>query len=162
MGFTFRLINESDVRAILNWHYEVPYDIYDPGIGDPIKIKQAYLDLQFAYHVITNQHNELDAYCCFGLDATVPGGNYKSPALDIGLSVRPDLTGQGKGDRFIESVIDFAVNNYTPEKLRVTIAEFNARARRVWGKAGFKETSAFQRKSDSLPFVILTLATPEV
>jgi RimJ/RimL family protein N-acetyltransferase len=162
MDFTFRLISEADVHSIIDWHYDAPYDIYDPGIGDLIKITQTYLDPQLAYHAITDEHEDLVACCCFGLDATVPGGIYSTPALDIGLDVRPDLTGQGRGNDFIESVIHFAVNKYKPEKLRVTIAEFNARARRVWGKAGFIETEQFQRKSDGLPFVILMRNTPIV
>lgn len=156
MGFTFHLINESDVGSIMEWHYEAPYDIYDPGHGDPEKNSQAYLDPQYAYHAITNEQKELVAYCCFGSDATVTGGNYNTPALDIGLGVKPDLTGHSHGDAFIESVIDFAIINFPDDKLRVTIANFNARAKRVWQKAGFKETSKFQRKPDGLPFVILT------
>ena len=66
------------------------------------------------------------------------------PALDIGLGVRPDLTGKGRGSDYLNAVIDFAQRTYGPERLRVTIAAFNTRARRVWEGAGFQRSRHFR------------------
>lgn len=77
------------------------------------------------------------------------------PALDIGLGLRPDLTGQGHGSEYINAVIDFIQPTYPPGRLRVTIAEFNTRALRVWEKAGFQRRQVFQGGQVNTSFVIL-------
>ncbi|HZM24847.1 MAG TPA: GNAT family N-acetyltransferase, partial [Anaerolineales bacterium] len=74
---------------------------------------------------------------------------------DIGLSVRPDLTGQGKGLQYVSAVIDFAIRTYSPDRLRVTIAAFNGRAMRVWEKAGFQVVQNFRGGWTNSDFVIM-------
>ena len=77
------------------------------------------------------------------------------PALDIGLGIRPNLTGHGKGSGFVEAVLDFANKTYSPDRLRVTIADFNRRAQRVWEKAGFHVVQKFQGGWTNMDFVIM-------
>jgi ribosomal-protein-alanine N-acetyltransferase len=93
-AITFNPMDEASARLIPEWRYDAPYDIYNVAPGDVEKEMQLLLDPQNAYHTITDEHGDLVAYCCFGLDAQVPGGDYSAAALDIGLGVRPDLTGQ--------------------------------------------------------------------
>jgi ribosomal-protein-alanine N-acetyltransferase len=149
-------MDEASARAIATWRYEAPYEIYNPapeGVEGEI---QAFLDPRNAYHTITDEQGELLAYCCFGRDALVPGGDYGLEALDIGLGVRPDLTGRGRGLEFANAVLDFARRTYAPTTFRVTVAEFNKRALRVWDKAGFQQVQTFPRSGDGMAFVVLT------
>lgn len=155
MHFTFQPMNEASVHAISEWRYDAPYDIYNIAPDHIEEEMQLFLDPQNAYHTITDEHGNLVAYCCFGPDGQVPGGDYSSAALDIGLGVRPDLTGQGYGLTYVNAVLDFARRTFSPTAFRVTIAEFNKRARRVWEKAGFQPVQTFQRSGDGVPFVIL-------
>ncbi|MBN1994883.1 MAG: hypothetical protein JW953_19460 [Anaerolineae bacterium] len=53
---------------------------------------------------------------------------------------------------------DDAFRTYAPPMFRVTVAEFNQRALRVWKKAGFQEVQTFQREGDGLSFVGLVRA----
>lgn len=138
----------------MSWRYEPPYDIYNLDSADEEDIK-FFLDSQNGYYSLTNEQGELVAYCCFGLDGQVPGGDYSLDALDIGLGVRPDLTGQGRGSLFVNAVLDFAQEMFAPAAFRVTIAEFNERALRVWQKAGFRPVQTFQRKLAGMAFVVL-------
>lgn len=150
-------MDKSSAREILTWRYEPPYDIYneDPDKADPFV--QALLDPVYAYHTITDEHGEeLVGYCCFGADARVPGGDYSADALDVGLGMHPDLTGQGHGLAFFEAILDFARRTFAPQALRVTVAAFNQRAIRVYEKAGFEHEQAFQRSGDGMEFVILS------
>ena len=94
------------------------------------------------------------AFCCFGEDAQVPGGDYSAEALDLGLGVRPDLTGQGQGQVYIQAVLDYARRHYAPRSCRVTIAGFNTRAQRAWTKAGFRPMQRFESTHSHQPFVI--------
>ena len=157
LPFTFQPMDEASARAVPEWRYDAPYDIYNIASDNVEKEMQLFLDPQNAYHTITDEQGDLVAYCCFGPDGQVPGGDYSAAALDIGLGVRPDLTGQGRGLAYVNAVLDFARRAFPPTAFRVTVAEFNKRAQRVWEKAGFRPVETFQRSGDGMPFVILTL-----
>ncbi|NIV29393.1 MAG: GNAT family N-acetyltransferase, partial [Anaerolineae bacterium] len=68
----------------------------------------------------------------------------------------PDLTGQGLGHAFVRAVLRFARHELAPTEYRVTVAEFNERALRVWQATGFRQVQQFKRTSDGMPFVVLT------
>ncbi len=155
MPFTFRPMDEASARIVPEWRYDAPYDIYNIAPDEAEKEMLLLLDPQNAYYTLTNEDGGLAAYCCFGQDAQVPGGDYSTAALDIGLGVRPDLTGQGRGFVYVNAVLDFARRTFPLTSFRVTVAEFNQRALRVWGKAGFRPVQTFQRSGDGLPFMIL-------
>jgi ribosomal-protein-alanine N-acetyltransferase len=152
---TFCPMDEAQARSILKWQYDPPYDLYDPGAGDVEETVQILLDPQYAYYALLTAEGELVAYCCFGADARVPGGDYGADALDVGLGVRPDLTGQGQGSAYVQAVLALARRTFSPSAFRVTIAEFNARALRVWEKAGFRRVQRFQRGQDGRAFLVL-------
>jgi [ribosomal protein S18]-alanine N-acetyltransferase len=158
MSFTFRPLDENSARTILNWQYEPPYDLYNLASSNPEDILQYLLDPQNAFYGIYGQAGHLEGYCSFGPDGRVPGGDYSTPALDIGLGVRPDLTGGGRGSDYVNAVIDFAYRTYRPNHLRVTIAAFNIRARRVWERAGFQVIQTFQGEWTQIGFVIMLKA----
>jgi RimJ/RimL family protein N-acetyltransferase len=147
-------MDEAHARSILDWQYDPPYDVYDPGAGDSEETVRFFLDPEYAYHAILTAEGELVAYCCFGVDARVPGGDYDADALDVGLGVRPDRTGQGRGSVYVGAVLDYARHTFSPSVFRVTIAEFNKRAQRVWEKAGFRRVQRFCRGSDDRVFLV--------
>jgi RimJ/RimL family protein N-acetyltransferase len=150
-------MDESAARAISNWRYEAPYEVYSMDREDAAQLVSAFLKPEYAYYAIIDRAGALAGYCCFGADAQVPGGNYDNPALDVGMGMRPDLTGQGLGATFVSAVLRFARQEMTPTEFRITVAEFNERALRVWQKAGFQPVQRFERTFDRMPFVILTM-----
>lgn len=89
------------------------------------------LNPQKAFFAILNSEGELEGFCSFGPDGQVSGGNYSEPALDIGLGIRPDLTGQGSGRHYAQAVAEYGAQCYGMNRLRVTIATFNQRAQDV-------------------------------
>ena len=156
MPFIFKSIDEVNIHKFLSWRYEPPYDIYNLE-GPPDEAALAYfLDPQYACHSITNEAGDLLAFCSFGPDGQVPGGDYSAKALDIGLGIRPDLTGQGQGSLFVEAVLEYARQTFAPTTFRVTIAAFNKRALRVWEKAGFQRVGSFPSSYDGQLFILLT------
>ncbi|NLE46294.1 MAG: GNAT family N-acetyltransferase [Chloroflexi bacterium] len=152
----FRPMDEVSARAILTWHYDPPYDIYDPAPEDVDAELRLLVNPDSAYYVIEDATGDLLAYCCFGAEGQVPGADYSTDALDIGLGVRPDLTGQGRGSSFVDAVILFARCTWAAAAFRVTIAQFNRRAQHVWERAGFRREQVFGRSADGMPFVVLT------
>jgi RimJ/RimL family protein N-acetyltransferase len=148
-------MNDTHARSILTWRYDPPYDLYDPGAGNAEETVRVFLNPEYAYHAILAVDGALVAFCCFGVDAQVQGGAYGADALDIGLGVRPDLTGQGQGSVYVQAVLDFAGRTYASPAFRVTVAAFNERALRVWERAGFQRVGQFQRDRDGRSFVVL-------
>ena len=82
-------------------------------------------------------------FITFGADARVPGGDYSDLGLDIGLGIKPELTGRGLGADHVEAVVEFARATFDGAPRRVTIAGANERAVRVWAGRGFIETQRF-------------------
>jgi len=153
-------MDESSARAIHGWRFDPPYDVYNLASDEAENVVKSMMDPQKAYFSIMDKRGELVAYCCFGREGQVPGGDYSRDALDIGMGVRPELTGRGFGHEFVDNVIDFAGTTFSPCAYRVTVAEFNKRALRVWEKAEFQLVDRFQRDHDKRPFVILVLHRP--
>jgi ribosomal-protein-alanine N-acetyltransferase len=155
MSLIFKPFDETSAYTIVSWRYEPPYDIYNllnpPGEEDI----QYLLDPQNAFHRIVDESENLLAFCSFGQDGQVPGGDYSTHALDIGLGLRPDLTGQGRGLIFVNAVLDFARHTFAPTRFRVTVAEFNQRAWRVWEKAGFRRVQIFQKDGGGQNYIVL-------
>jgi ribosomal-protein-alanine N-acetyltransferase len=154
MALRFQPMDEASAREIHSWRYEPPYDIYNADSDKAETFVQTRLDPAYAYHAITNENGDLVGYCCFGADARVPGGDYDTGTLNIGLGLRPDLTGQGRGLAFFEAILDFARRTFGPQALHVTVATFNQRTIRVYEKAGFERMQTFRSESD-VEFVIL-------
>jgi RimJ/RimL family protein N-acetyltransferase len=103
-----------------------------------------------------SQDGKLIGYCSYGKDAQVPGGDYSEEALDIGLMIKPKLTGQGMGTALAKDVSKNGIDVYTPKQLRVTIAAFNKRAVHTWENIGFQHIQTFKRDSDGMEFIIMT------
>jgi ribosomal-protein-alanine N-acetyltransferase len=149
MLYTFRAVTEADARAILAWRYPEPYAIYN---ADPATLDQALvtlLDPANAYFAALTPDGQVAGYCCFGADARVPGGDYSdTSALDVGLGLRPDLTGGGRGLDFVRAVLAFGRSRFAPARFRLTVAAFNLRAQRVYTRAAFRVAGRFRRGGD--------------
>jgi RimJ/RimL family protein N-acetyltransferase len=155
MSFAFTRLTNADARSIVQWRYEPPYDVYNIDAGEIEVAVDFFADPANCYYSITDGSGELAAFCCFGRDAQVSGGDYSAKALDIGLGVRPDLTGKGNGLQYVNAVLDFARRTFSPTAFRVTVAEFNKRAFRVWEKAGFRPMQTFQASQGGQFFVMM-------
>ncbi len=154
--FKYRPAIVETATQYVRWEYAPPYHIYN--------CLPSYLEEEITYQVdpynniytIHDRAGELVGYCSFGADARVRGGDYSDEALDIGLMIHPDLTGQGLGAGFVRDVIRFGVGKFHPRFLRVTIAAFNQRARKVWEKNGFEIIQTFSGELSGMEFVIMT------
>ena len=144
MRFTLTPITHADARAISNWRYEDPYSVYN---GTPASVA-ALLEPRYLYHSVHDGRGELVGYFCYGEDARVSAGKrlglYEhEDALDIGLGMRPDLTGQGHGEEFVNAGLRHARSIYSPRAFRLTVATFNRRAISVYRRAGFEPVETF-------------------
>ncbi len=148
-------IDELCARLILGWRYDPPYDVYDLDVDRSDRALVFFLNPKNNYFTIKDTDGKLDGYWCFGKGARVVGGSYWRRAIDIGLGIRPDLTGRGLGLQYVEAVVGCLSRVHGKVPLRVTIAAFNRRAQRVWERANFRFVQRFFSRSDDMPYVIL-------
>ena len=141
--YGLRQITAVDAARISRWRYPEPYATYN---GDPASAHELLKPL-YDYHAVTDPDDALIGYFCFGVDATVPAGRrlglYTPDALDVGLGMRPDLTGRGLGLDFVRAGLRFARETYDPPAFRLTVAAFNQRAIKVYKRAGFEPVREF-------------------
>jgi ribosomal-protein-alanine N-acetyltransferase len=159
----FRPLDAPDARAILAWRYEGPYAVYNPQPPDPDVAVAILTDPANAYFAARDETGALIGFCCFGADAQVPGGNYNDPdPLDIGLGLRPDLTGGGRGLSFLLAVLALGREHFAPTRFRLTVAAFNERAQKVYARAGFRPLGRFRRGEgvDTSEFLIMIEGAP--
>ena len=154
----FKPLEREDAIAILNWRYISPYDRYNFDVNTFKQDLSYLLDRQNAFFAILNLQQELQGYCSFGSDGRVLGGKYDTNALDIGMGIRPDLTGKGNGKQYARSVAEYGISLYEAKQLRVTIAKFNKRAQGVWKQLGFRQVEKFTKVGTEDEFIIMIRA----
>ena len=153
----FRSMTRADADAVAAWRHPHPYDFYDLG---PEAIGEL-LDPVCGYLAVTDEDGSLVGYCCFGEAGRVPGaarvGLYHDDALDLGLGLRPDLTGRGFGLGFVQAILEEGRRRFAPRSFRLVVAEFNRRAIAVYERAGFVAGPTFTSPVDGreVPFVLM-------
>ena len=71
------------------------------------------------------------------------GAYPENGTVDVGLGMRPDLTGHGRGYAFVSSILKFSLSEYNSNQFRLTVAQFNKRAISLYKKLGFKPIMIF-------------------
>lgn len=160
MKFNIKNMDKLTAEEIIQWQYKEPYSIYSmDGCEDTIN---EFLNGSY-FSVLEN--NKLTGYFCFGQSAKVPIGNkvgaYNDKNYtDIGLGLKPELCGKGYGYIFLKAGLNFAINTFSKNNFRLTVAQFNERAIKVYEKIGFTKTKVKFNKmngKDSIEFIIMTL-----
>jgi len=139
-------MNEADAQAIMTWHYEEPYAIYnmDSDLEDTAEM----LDRRSPHYAVCDEQGELIGFFSFGTsaqpwDTNEPGLYAENKIIDVGLGMRPDLTGKGLGLAFVNAGLAFAREQFVPEHFRLFVLTFNERAIRVYEQAGFQRVRVF-------------------
>jgi ribosomal protein S18 acetylase RimI-like enzyme len=143
-------MSEKFAVEIVNWKYEAPYDFYNNEVTSEAINEM----IENPYYAVINQSEELVGFFCIGSTAQVPIGHqfgaYSEEFLDIGIGMKPDLTGKGLGSTFFSKVLQTIEKD---KPLRLTVAEFNRRAIHLYMKLGFIEQMKFKR--DSIEFLVM-------
>ncbi|KIL51549.1 hypothetical protein KP77_10610 [Jeotgalibacillus alimentarius] len=136
-------MTRTAAEQINEWTYAEPYSLYSMS-GDPDDLEE----LMDGSYVAVYANDQLVGYFCYGKHAQVPAGKrelyYEDTAYtDIGLGLRPALTGSGRGHDFLTAGLKFGRQRYGFGKYRLSVAGFNERAIRLYEQAGFEKTGSF-------------------
>jgi [ribosomal protein S18]-alanine N-acetyltransferase len=124
-----RPLTRTDSEAIATWRYPGRDSTYDVGVI--VTAEQGFWAVEDSAQLV--------GYCCFGVEARVPGVDEEDGALDIGYGMRPDLVSKGSGRAFVAAILAFAVKEFSPQRFRVLILSWNERSRKVAEALGFQE-----------------------
>jgi ribosomal-protein-alanine N-acetyltransferase len=160
-GYSIQPLTPSEARQLLGWRYESPFDYYDPPFHkDAGPLIQELVKPENGFYSVRDAQHRFIGFCSFGLDGQVLGGQYDSNAIDIGLGMKPELTNSGKGEAFFAAITAFALKEFATKNLRLTVADFNKRAIRVYAKSGFTVIDQFIATSNAVPHTIMQKPAP--
>ena len=125
----------DDGEAIALWRYPGPWAVYD---------STAAPDPEEGFWSVVDDQDRLIGFACFGFEARVPGQTEQTGVLDVGVGMRPDLVGAGRGAAFAAAVFAHAGEVLTRRpgevpRLRAVVQDWNERSVRVLVGAGFEE-----------------------
>jgi len=149
--FAIRAMTAEDAQAIAAWRYPEPYDFYDWD-RDPGDLAQL---LDPSGHGVRYFAADDDGRLA-GFFEFTPGED----ELEIGLGLRPDLTGHGLGATYLATGLEFAERRFGARDFALAVAAFNLRAIAVYERAGFREVRRYEHFTNGAvhTFVWMTCA----
>jgi ribosomal-protein-alanine N-acetyltransferase len=78
-------------------------------------------------------------------------------AVEVGLGLRPDLTGGGLGLNYVEAGLTFGRSLFGPTNFKLKVAAFNRRAIRVYERAGFRPVRTFMQSTNGGEYEFLEM-----
>jgi [ribosomal protein S18]-alanine N-acetyltransferase len=140
-------MTEDFARQILNWTYEKPYELYNNELSDEAMREI----LNHSYFAVVNHVDELVGYFCVGESAQAPIGAlfgvYREVLYDIGIGMKPELTGSGLGYTFFSFILNDIKDTLDPKAVRLTVVKSNSRAIHLYEKLGFVKDKEFNQES---------------
>ena len=131
-------LTDEHAAAIGEWQYEFPYEWYDTS-ADPRRVELfAHPAHRDGLRAVIGDDDELVGFFNF-----VREGD----EVRIGLGMRPDLTGRGLAQPFIEAGLDYARLEWQPKRFRLWVAWWNERALRAYRRAGFRGVAEHEGRS---------------
>ncbi len=140
----------EDAHTIAAWHYQDSYAFYNFD-QDPEDLAELLdpLGWKDRYYAVRYETDDRVGFFCFAA---------RRDGVELGLGLRPDLTGKGWGEAFITAGMEFAGNLYTPRRFLVQVAQFNRRAIRVYEKLGFNSEKTLLHRTNSGEFEFVFMA----
>ena len=154
--FTIRPMTAADAHAVAAWRYPGEYSFYNADADaddltellDPAGWGQRY------FAADETAHHELAGF----LEVKLTG-----PVAEIGLGLRPDLTGHGAGESFVRTCLRFASATLGAQSYTLAVAAFNHQAITVYERAGFQKVERFEHVTNGglHAFIRMTRSTIE-
>jgi len=138
--YRFVPMTASYAEDVAKWHYPGIYTFYDLD-QDP-EDYQEFMDpagWPETYFAVLDDVDDLVGFFAF---------ECAEGTLVLGLGLRPDLTGRGRGEAFVAAGLDFAAKRFAPRGFELSVASFNERAIRVYERLGFTRTRTFQQETN--------------
>ena len=131
-------LTDRHALEIATWRYEFPYEWYDTS-ADPRRVELLVdHDKREGMRAIVEDDGSLVGFFNFVR---------VRDEVRLGLGMRPDLTGRGLAQPFIQAGLDYARREWSPKRFRLWVALWNERALRAYRRAGFREVLRTEEES---------------
>ncbi|MFZ0369587.1 MAG: GNAT family protein [Halobacillus sp.] len=131
---------QKEAEEIAHWKYNGIYSFYDMTADE--EDYQEFINEEArgkrAFSVYEGEQ-------LIGFYSIIP---VESETVDLGLGLRPDMTGQGIGGPFLQKALEYAQIHYGARSFTLSVATFNERAIRVYENAGFKVVQTFMQPTN--------------
>lgn len=127
----------ADAQAVAAWRYPGNYSFYDAD-ADAGDLAELLNPAEWGHRYFAADEvagHELAGFLVVKLSGHV---------AEIGLGLRPDLTGVGLGESFVGACLRFAAEVLGAESYTLAVAAFNQRAITVYERAGFRKIGRFE------------------
>jgi ribosomal-protein-alanine N-acetyltransferase len=151
--FRFSQLSQADAEVIAEWRYPEPFSFYN-WTADPDDLREL-LDPSLrgeAYWAVKDEAGDLVGHFSFKPK--------DERAIEIGLGLRPDLTGRGLGASFLAAGLNFARDRFAPEWFVLSVATFNERAIKVYERAGFARVRVYMHFTAGREWEFLEMSRP--
>ena len=131
-------LGPEERAALDGWRYDPPYDFYN-GEDEPVLNPERFF--------VVSDGGELIGFYYF---------DDRQDTVEIGLGLRPDLTGKGLGREFVLEGVAFAHDRFPGRRVTLNVAAFNERAITIYERVGFRRTGEHVRTFErwgEVPFV---------
>jgi ribosomal protein S18 acetylase RimI-like enzyme len=123
--------NDMYGREVTAWRYAPPYDFYDLA-SDPEDAAAMSDPARNEHRRAVLGDSGLEAFFYF---------DWHGDVVEVGIGVRPDLTGRGLGESYMRAQLDYATEQWAPATFRLFVAAWNERAIRLYERLGFREVA---------------------
>ncbi|QHT63114.1 GNAT family N-acetyltransferase [Paenibacillus lycopersici] len=153
MNLRANRMSAEEASEIAGWTYEAPYEFYN-NEPSPAMIRELMSEPYFTVYDAAAGPVPVGFFCS-GNAAQVPNDAYPYSAdyVDIGIDMRPDLTGKGNGGPFLAFVLEQIGQSFGERPFRLTVARFNQRAIRLYERFGFSRRHEFVKGSTT--FIVM-------
>jgi ribosomal-protein-alanine N-acetyltransferase len=131
-------MTQAEAEEMAGWRYPGEYGFYDAD----------FLDDDLGELLEPAQRGDM-YYAAHAADGAFEGFAELKPlrdgAAEIGLGLRPDLTGRGLGAELTLAVVDLMRAVRRPQRVTLAVAAFNVRAIWVYERVGFVEAGRHVR-----------------
>lgn len=150
MQYFFQKLTQSNALLIANeWKYPGKYSFYDFSADK--EDYEEFIDSEKrgdSYYQVLLE-DDLVGFLCYTLDGLT---------TDIGIGMRPDLTGKGLGNEYLKACIDHIIQKHKRiNTITLSVAQFNERAIKVYEKLGFKETVSFNQETNGDTYSFISM-----
>ena len=143
VSFVIQKLSQNNAEAIADeWKYQGVYEFYNMTSDS-----EDYEELMTPSLRKDNYFQVMKGNTLFGF-FVIEKALDSDDIVDIGLGIKPELTGNGLGQAFLLEILDYIRKNISVKTVRLGVASFNERAKKVYEKAGFVQTKIYDQPTN--------------
>jgi len=113
-------MSKNEQEVVESWDYPAPYQIYNLTHND--------FDSEYEFYSVYDEQQLVGMLKIY----------YNEGTCVLGLGLRPDLTGKGLGQLFVEAAVQF-IKAQKNQSIQLSVISSNKRAIKVYERCGFVE-----------------------